>query len=239
MASGPVVSGTATYKKSLLANRDRKYVAVEMEAAGVMAAAADRKTATLVIRGISDPADEGKLLDDKAGIEGALRNVAIKNASEFLFLLMDLHLLVYGRPDSAGDQLGEAVPAEGAKPSLVPAEHEIAFSYLPDFVQLHGWRIGVDRPETPLPTIRPLSDPDLGTVLSLMGPSAARLDYDVPDFARAYDAIDIVYADIGAMTFYVRLFVMRDGGKSACVACNLAKHVGIHSRAVARWKWST
>ena len=77
-------------------------------------------------------------------------------------------------------------------------------------MQLHGWRIGVYRPETPLPTIRPLSDPDLGTILSVIGPSAARLDYDVPEPARAYDLIDIVFAEIDAMTFYARLSVVRD-----------------------------
>ena len=213
MASGPVVSGTASYKGSLLARRDRKYVALEMEAAGVMAAAADRRTATLVIRGISDPADEGKLGDDKAGVEGALRKVAMRNAVEFLFLLMELQLLVHGGPDTTDGQTGETSPAEGAKPSLPPAEDKIAFSYLPDAVQLHGWRIGVDGPETPLPTIRPLSDPDLGTALSLIGPSGARLDYDVPEPARGSDLIDIVFAETGEMTFYVRLSVVRATGK--------------------------
>jgi nucleoside phosphorylase len=85
LASGPTV-GAAPAFKDWLKTRDRKYLALEMEAAGLMAAVyeqADPKR-TLVLRAISDDGDERKEDLDKMG-EGAFRRYAMHNAIRLLW----------------------------------------------------------------------------------------------------------------------------------------------------------
>jgi hypothetical protein len=84
VACGPVVSAAPAFTH-FLKKRDRKYLAIEMESAGVLAAASERlnQPATIVIRGISDFADERKAhLDNTGG--GAFRYVAMHNAVKLL-----------------------------------------------------------------------------------------------------------------------------------------------------------
>jgi nucleoside phosphorylase len=76
------------WKHNLL-RRDRKYLAVDMESAGVAIPAREARRAgmkILIVRGISDPADDRKeQLDSLGGLEpGALRRLALHNAAEFL-----------------------------------------------------------------------------------------------------------------------------------------------------------
>lgn len=88
LASGPVV-GSAKSFAEWLRTRDRKYLALEMEAAGVMAALYERAgdSMGLVLRGISDYTDERKAQLDALG-GGALRRLAVRNAISLLVTLM-------------------------------------------------------------------------------------------------------------------------------------------------------
>jgi nucleoside phosphorylase len=80
LASGPVVGASSAFAQ-WLKTLDRKFLALEMESAGVMNAvyqgAGDERT--LIIRGISDLTDERKALLDKAG-GGVFRGLAMRNA---------------------------------------------------------------------------------------------------------------------------------------------------------------
>jgi nucleoside phosphorylase len=91
IASGPFVAATREVRDWLL-SRDRKYVAIEMEAYGVMLAASRGETAGFVIRGLSDLADDRKTYMD-AVADGMLRRYAMRNATRFLFTMMKLGLL--------------------------------------------------------------------------------------------------------------------------------------------------
>jgi len=64
---------------------NRKFMAIDMEAAGVAAAAAERihPLPCLVVRGMSDPANEGKKILDKQG-KGAWRRYCVRNATSLL-----------------------------------------------------------------------------------------------------------------------------------------------------------
>lgn len=89
LASGSTV-GASTAFTAWLKGRDRKYIALEMESAGVMAAAWDtvRPVQTLVLRAISDFGDERKAsLDQING--GAFRRYAIRNAIHLLWHFLD------------------------------------------------------------------------------------------------------------------------------------------------------
>lgn len=96
LASGPVVAASRAYIDQLRA-RDRHYLAVDMEAAGLLAAASAQANPvhTLVLRAMSDYADERKATLD-AVQEGALRRYAIHNAVQLLwrFVEADLPLAV-------------------------------------------------------------------------------------------------------------------------------------------------
>ena len=86
--------GAASAFVRWLRARDRKYLAVEMEAAGLMAAGYKQAVAarTLVLRGVSDIADERKAaLEDQS--TGALRRYAVRNAIRLLWSLLDAGLL--------------------------------------------------------------------------------------------------------------------------------------------------
>lgn len=108
IASGPVV-GAAEPFTAWLKTRDRKYVAIEMEAAGLMQAVYEQvsPTRTLVLRGISDFADERKEQFDRTGM-GSFRVYAMRNATRLLFQLMEVGAFPH------------AVPANPHQPPLSP-----------------------------------------------------------------------------------------------------------------------
>lgn len=88
IASGDTVASSLEFVK-LLKTKDRKYLAIEMEAGGVLNAIEKlfSNVESLIIRGISDFADERKEELDKIG-EGALRKYAMHNAVVFLLLYL-------------------------------------------------------------------------------------------------------------------------------------------------------
>jgi len=92
LASGSIVGASEIFVGWLKDNRDRKYLALEMEAAGVMSAAHARATASLIIRGISDYGDSRKHELDKIE-EGVLRRYAMNNVITLLWTLTDLQLI--------------------------------------------------------------------------------------------------------------------------------------------------
>jgi nucleoside phosphorylase len=88
IASGDVVGAAKAFTDELLAI-DRKFLALDMEAAGVVKAATDRlePVPVIIVRGISDFADERKqLLDAQGG--GAWRRLAVRNAASLLSVLV-------------------------------------------------------------------------------------------------------------------------------------------------------
>ncbi len=98
LASGPTV-GAAPAFKDWLKTRDRKYLALEMEAAGLMAAVYDQADPEriLVLRAISDDGDERKEDLDKMG-EGAFRRYAMHNAIRLLWRFFDAGILPHNEP---------------------------------------------------------------------------------------------------------------------------------------------
>lgn len=97
LASGSEV-GASTFFVNWLKQRDRSYLAIEMEAGGVSVSAHRRLTAhpVLVVRGISDLSDERKgQLEAASGAwpAGAWRKLAAQNAADFLATLIDAGLL--------------------------------------------------------------------------------------------------------------------------------------------------
>ena len=94
---GPVATGDLRVAARAFADwikeANRKFVALEMEAAGAALAAYHNDSADLlVVRGISDYADELKSELDAgqgaAGVEDAWRRYAVRNAIEYLVLLL-------------------------------------------------------------------------------------------------------------------------------------------------------
>lgn len=92
IASGPIVGSSDRFVNWLKKHRDRKYLALEMESAGVLNAAHTRGVSTIVIRGVSDYCDQRKEQLDEIG-SGGLRRYAMNNAIELLWTLMDLQLI--------------------------------------------------------------------------------------------------------------------------------------------------
>jgi nucleoside phosphorylase len=95
LASGPTV-GAAPAFKDWLKKRDRKYLALEMESGGLMAAVyeqADPKR-TLILRGISDDGDEHKKELDEIE-DGAFRRYAMRNAIQLLWRFLEAGILPY------------------------------------------------------------------------------------------------------------------------------------------------
>jgi nucleoside phosphorylase len=89
VASGNVVSAASAFVEELK-EIDRKFAAIEMEAAGVAAAAAARihPVPWLVLRGVSDQSDESKTRTDLAP-SGSWRRYAVRNAATLLRGLLD------------------------------------------------------------------------------------------------------------------------------------------------------
>lgn len=117
LASGPVVAAAAAFCDWLRA-RDASIVALEMESAGPASAAWARvaPVPVLVVRGISDLGDERKGGHDAAG-HGAIRRLAMGNASRFLLALLDAGLL----PRRARATVAPAVPPSVAAPPGIVA----------------------------------------------------------------------------------------------------------------------
>ncbi|REG28946.1 WD40 repeat protein [Archangium gephyra] len=93
LASGDIL-GAAREFSAWLRRRDRNLKALDMESAGLMAAAfrnVDPRR-TLILRGISDLGDERKADLDKTGA-GALRSHAMRNATTLLWALLEAGLL--------------------------------------------------------------------------------------------------------------------------------------------------
>jgi nucleoside phosphorylase len=89
IASGPIVGAADQFVQWLKKRRDRKFLALEMESAGVLNAAHKRAVNSLIIRGISDYSDERKTKLDELG-RGALRRYAMNNALALMWVLLDL-----------------------------------------------------------------------------------------------------------------------------------------------------
>jgi nucleoside phosphorylase len=98
IASGDVVGAAAWFRDALL-RRNRKLLAIEMEGAGVAATAIERSDPRnfIVVRGLSDFADERKAELDRAhqagSLEtGAMRRYALLSAVEYLLRLLPILL---------------------------------------------------------------------------------------------------------------------------------------------------
>ena len=93
IASSNTVVASTSYKIELK-GIDRKFLAVEMEAAGVARACQDRKKPVpfLMIRGISDFSDERKKILDKVQ-KGILREYAMYNAINFFLSLIKIRCM--------------------------------------------------------------------------------------------------------------------------------------------------
>ncbi|WP_309896005.1 hypothetical protein [Archangium sp.] len=96
LASGPVVVAANGFAE-WLRSHDSSIKAVEMEAAGLLEAAATRvePSRALVIRGISDLGDERKSKLDAIG-KGGLRRLAMRNATRMLLALLEAGVLPRG-----------------------------------------------------------------------------------------------------------------------------------------------
>jgi nucleoside phosphorylase len=88
IASGDVVGAAKAFTDQLL-EIDRKFLALDMEAAGVVKAASDRlnPVRVLVVRGISDFADDRKKELDRQG-QGVWRRLSVRNATSFFMSLL-------------------------------------------------------------------------------------------------------------------------------------------------------
>jgi len=93
IASGPVVAAAKAFITQVK-KKDRKYLALEMESGGVLAAVYEvgDPSHSLVIRGISDLGDGRKDELDAVG-SGGLRRYAVQNAIQFLWGLMECDAL--------------------------------------------------------------------------------------------------------------------------------------------------
>jgi uncharacterized protein YjbI with pentapeptide repeats/nucleoside phosphorylase len=92
IATSPWVVATQRSVEWLRRRVDRKCLAVEMEATGVMKVASHRSASTLIIKGVSDYSDERKSELDRTG-GGALRRSAMSHAVALLWPLMDDNLI--------------------------------------------------------------------------------------------------------------------------------------------------
>lgn len=89
VASGDIVAGAEEFV-NMLKNKDRKYLAIEMEAGGVLNAIEKlfSNANSLIVRGISDFADERKTEMDSIG-DGAIRRYAMYNVVTFLLMYLN------------------------------------------------------------------------------------------------------------------------------------------------------
>jgi nucleoside phosphorylase len=93
LASGPFVNQSIEFFQWIL-DQNRKVIAMEMEAGGMMTAIRERvdPTRSLILRAVSDYGDKSKKKLDKVG-DGALRKYAMQNAISLLWVAMEAGLL--------------------------------------------------------------------------------------------------------------------------------------------------
>ena len=91
LASGPFVSSSLNFKEHLK-KQNRNYTAIDMESAGFLAAIATQNDTpiSLVIRGISDPADSRKKGLDTIK-KGVIRKIAMENAVNLLHIFLNCY----------------------------------------------------------------------------------------------------------------------------------------------------
>ncbi|MFZ4659161.1 MAG: hypothetical protein ACOYNY_19265 [Caldilineaceae bacterium] len=111
IASGPIVGAATQFVQWLKENRDRKFLALEMESVGVLNAAHKRSVNSLIIRGISDYSDERKTKLDEIG-KGVLRRYAMNNALALLWVLMDMNS---SNSSNLGNHPKPAIPSRAEK----------------------------------------------------------------------------------------------------------------------------
>jgi len=99
IASGPAVGAAESFKQ-FLRNKDRCYLALEMESGGVLMALNDVRNVVniLAIKGISDPADERKESMDLS-TKGEIRQIAMLAATNFLWAMVDAGIMLKTRGD--------------------------------------------------------------------------------------------------------------------------------------------
>lgn len=105
LASGSIVGAALGFQR-WLATRDRAYKAIDMESGGLLEAAYRQlhpatQAQTLVLRGISDRADEKKKALDAIG-KGGLRQYAMESATRLLFALVAADVLPRGAATPGG-----------------------------------------------------------------------------------------------------------------------------------------
>ena len=112
IATGNVVGAASEFTR-MLQRRDRKLAALEMESSGMLSAVHKHRpeTMTLVLRGISDFADERKSDFDGIG-HGQFRRAAMRNATRLL--LAALTSLLRGKPIAVSDPASAADLAHSA-----------------------------------------------------------------------------------------------------------------------------
>jgi len=125
VASGPTV-GTAKAFIKWLKKRDRKYLALEMESGGMMTAVyqeIDPKK-TLILRGISDYADERKNELDELN-KGGLRRYAMYNAIQLLWCILNTYKLPMIEDDSDKSITAKLREAKISLAKLPPTSHDL------------------------------------------------------------------------------------------------------------------
>jgi len=94
IACGSIVGTANAFTEWLKKTRDRKYIGLEMESGGVLAAIYDSASncQSLVLRGVSDFGDDRKTSFEELR-EGALRRYAVHTATQFLWGLLAVGVL--------------------------------------------------------------------------------------------------------------------------------------------------
>jgi nucleoside phosphorylase len=227
LASGSVVAASSAYINQLK-TRDRHYLAVEMEAAGLLAAvnAQASPVHTLIMRAVSDYADAKKAtLDMVQG--GALRRYATRNVVHLLWQFFEADLpLTVRQPAQAEARLGEGADA-GAPIKLVylyaARDHvfrqQVALALAPFFapgglvVQQYDYQLDPDTREDaealrPLPTadlVVVLLSPDLpaseqnAQLTEVLARQRARTARVVPVLVRALEPGRALFAELSAL----------------------------------------
>lgn len=130
IASGDIVGASEAYTIELQ-GIDRKFLAIEMEAAGVAQAAHGREKPAniIIIRGISDFADERKHELDATG-NRAWRSYAMYNASNFLFnFLKTTNVNISAKPSITTSNAISFSKTQIKQPkNILPPDHPLPFN---------------------------------------------------------------------------------------------------------------
>jgi nucleoside phosphorylase len=128
LASGSIVSASQTFLERLR-RRDRSYLALDMEAAGLLAAVHEQvdPVRTLILRSISDYGDKRKAALDRVG-EGAFRRYAIRNVVHLLWGFLEADFPLDGDP--AGLPFSGKESNEEAVLSTVSSPVELLYFYV-------------------------------------------------------------------------------------------------------------